>query len=44
MAWADIKKRYFYSHEPFWGCVDNNGNWVDSSKSFELAVHWTRTR
>ncbi len=37
--WNDIKNRY-PNHKPFWGVVNKEGNWIDSSQTFEVAVHW----
>ena len=25
---------------PFYGCVDKDGKWFDSSERYEMAVHW----
>jgi hypothetical protein len=43
-AWEDFRK--FQSHrsgadpDDFYGCVDADGVWFDSSVSFGTAVHW----
>lgn len=29
-----------HTDKPFFGCVDREGHWFDSSESFEIAAHW----
>ncbi len=29
-----------HTDKPFYGCVDKNGSWFDSSERFDIAVHW----
>lgn len=28
------------AHDSFYGCVDRDGNWFDSSVMYTTAVHW----
>ena len=37
-AWDKFNR--FHGSENFYGCVDPDGMWFDSAKSFEAAVHW----
>ena len=43
-TWEEFNTRFrnWKGNEPFnfYGCVDAEGNWFDSSESFEIAVHW----
>ena len=42
-TWEEFKKyqRYNTTDElDFYGCVDNDGLWFDSSRSFDIAVHF----
>lgn len=43
-TWEEFNTRFrnIRDIEPFnfYGCVDAEGNWFDSSESFEIAVHW----
>jgi len=42
-TWEEFSKRYHtYGPDPldFYGCVNAEGEWFDSSDSFEIAVHW----
>ena len=42
-TWKEFSKRYHpYGPNPldFYGCVNAEGEWFDSSDSFEIAVHW----
>lgn len=41
--WEAIRTRFYSgidSPNGFYGCVNKEGEWFDSSLSFELAVHW----
>ena len=52
ICWKDVKHRFsstgrsmavdsdVTSELDFYGCVDSEGNWFDSSIQFTLAVHW----
>jgi len=43
-TWEEFNTRFrnIRNAEPFnfYGCVDADGTWFDSSESFEIAVHW----
>ena len=43
-TWEEFNTRFrnIRDTEPFnfYGCVDADGSWFDSSESFETAVHW----
>lgn len=44
-TWEEFNTRYMsirHSQDPlnFYGCVNAQGEWFDSSDSFEIAVHW----
>lgn len=43
-AWEEFRKfqslRSGVNPDDFYGCVDAEGVWFDSSPSFEIAVHW----
>ena len=40
-TWEEFKKYQKWSDSlDFYGCVDKDGVWFDSSDSFEIAVHW----
>jgi hypothetical protein len=43
-TWEEFNTRFtnFRNAEPFnfYGCVNAEGEWFDSSESFEIAVHW----
>ena len=41
-TWEEFKKyqRYNANELDFYGCVDKDGMWFDSSDSFKIAVHW----
>jgi len=39
MAWNGLKSRFPHSGN-FWGVVDPDGAWIDSSTQFATAVHW----
>lgn len=41
MNWDQIKHRYrVIDNKPFWACINRDGEWCDSSQTFEVAVHW----
>ena len=37
LSWEKFKRT---RAETFYGCVDRNGLWFDSSPDFDVAVHW----
>lgn len=41
-TWEEFKKyaRWNSDQLDFYGCVDKEGMWFDSSDSFNIAVHW----
>jgi hypothetical protein len=41
-TWEEFKKYQRYSADEldFYGCVDGDGMWFDSSRSFDVAVHF----
>jgi len=41
-TWEEFKKyeRYYADKLDFYGCVDAEGKWFDSSDSFEIAIHF----
>ena len=44
MKWGEFIRRYrvgFEQHDgDFYAVIDNENHWVDSSTTFDLAVHW----
>lgn len=43
--WEEFSMRYYSAQlkkDPldFYGCVNAEGEWFDSSESFDIAVHW----
>jgi len=41
-TWAEFKKyeRWDTNALDFYGCVDKDGSWFDSAKTFDIAVHF----
>lgn len=39
MAQTPMPQR-LHTDKPFYGCVDKDGSWFDSSEIFDTAVHW----
>lgn len=39
-TWKEFNRFNKHNDEPFWGCVDKEGVWFDSSNTFGIAVHW----
>jgi len=40
VSWDKFNKFGFGSPEGFYGCVDKDGVWFDSSTTFNTAIHW----
>lgn len=38
--WTEFNRFQTGASLPFYGCLDKDGVWFDSSLQFELAVHW----
>jgi len=38
-SFEEFSKR-FHSDEPFWACINAEGEWFDSAKYYGVAVHW----
>jgi len=39
-TWEEFNRYHNHTDAGFWGCVDRNGEWFDSSERFEVAIHW----
>lgn len=39
-TWEEFNRFHNHTEEGFYGCVDKEGVWFDSSLSFEIAIHW----
>jgi hypothetical protein len=37
-TWKEFSR--FHSHDIFYGCVNSEGVWFDSSELFNTAIHW----
>lgn len=37
-TWEEFRR--YRSAPDFWGCVDAEGKWFDSSELYEIAIHW----
>ena len=37
-TWKEFSR--FHSHDVFYGCVNSEGVWFDSSELFNIAIHW----
>ena len=36
-TWEEFRRTY---HDSFYGCVNSEGEWFDSSELFNTAIHW----
>lgn len=39
-SWEQFNRYSNHTDVGFWGCVDREGLWFDSSERFEVAIHW----
>ena len=37
-TWEEFNR--FHGHDNFYGCINNEGEWFDSSEMFNMAIHW----
>jgi peptide methionine sulfoxide reductase MsrB len=37
-SWAEFNR--YKNHTNFYGCVNAEGEWFDSSENFDTAIHW----
>jgi peptide methionine sulfoxide reductase MsrB len=38
--WKEFNRFHNHTADGFYGCVAPDGTWFDSSRQFEIAVHW----
>jgi len=38
--WSEFCRLRHHGPDGFFGCIDKDGVWFDSSESFRIAVHW----